>query len=283
MDHWLPIMFEPEDQILDIARAAEEAGFRGVALADHLAVPVGFESVHPSGENPFDHTSSFPDPIATASAILAVTTRLEVLTYVYIVTMREPFSVAKQAATLSVLSGGRFRLGVGGGWLREEIELLGHDPRVRGRRMDEMLDVCRAFWRDGVVEHHGEFFDFGPTGMYPQPAEPPPIWVGGKSDAALRRAARHDGWMGMNYDLDEMWALLDRLGEVRVEIPSPVAGFETLVIPNAVPDADLYAEMAARGVTSTITMPWYPGDPTVASIDDKRRALAATAALREER
>ena len=246
-----------------------------------MAVPLGFQSVHPSGENPFVTHSSFPDPITTATAMLGATTRLRAMTYVYIVTMRDPFTVAKQVGTVSILSGGRFALGVGAGWLLEEIALLGHDPRTRGSRMDEQLDIISGFLRDGEVEHHGRHYDFGPTAMHPVPPVAPPILVGGKSERALARAARFDGWLGMNYPVDEMWVLLDRLVEQRrrrnEEVgPSPSPPV-TVVIPNAEPTPDLYARMADRGVTATLGMPWYPGDPAYASLDDKRKALAGWA------
>ncbi|WP_420619585.1 TIGR03619 family F420-dependent LLM class oxidoreductase [Candidatus Poriferisocius sp.] len=273
MKYYAAVMFEETDQLVDIARAAEAEGFTGVALADHVAVPAGFASVHPSGENPFDHTSPFADPLITAAAMLSATTSLEVLTYVYILPMREPFSVASQVATLSLISNSRLRLGIGVGWLREEIELLGADPRTRGRRTDEMIEICRRFWRDGTAEFHGEFFDFGPTGMYPQPDAPISIWVGGKSEAALARAVRNDGWVGMNYDLPEIHQLLDRLGELRKEAGKEDGPFETMVIPNADPSPRLHDKMNEHGVTSTIAMPWYPGDPVCASIEAKRDAL----------
>jgi alkanesulfonate monooxygenase SsuD/methylene tetrahydromethanopterin reductase-like flavin-dependent oxidoreductase (luciferase family) len=273
LEHWLPIMFEDTTQILDIAREAESAGFTGVALADHVAIPVGFRSVHPSGDNPFTPTSEFVDPIATAGAILAATSRLQVMTYVYIVTMRDPWSVAKAAGTLSVLSGGRFALGVGAGWLLEEIALLGHDPATRGKRMDRDLDVIRELMHTGSTTT--------PDGLEvaaaPVPASPPPILVGGKAPAALRRAARHDGWLGMNYPLAEVWDLLDRLAEARAAAESaPYPSGKppmTMVIPEALPTPELHAELAARGVTATIGMPWYPGDPASAPFSAKRDAM----------
>ncbi len=188
MDYWLYLTGEDDQQLIDLARHAEAVGIRGVALADHVAVPVDFESVHPSGKAPFDHRSSFPDPLTSAAAILASTERLEVMTYVYILSMREPFSVAKQAATLSVLSDDRFRLGVGAGWLSEEIALLGHPLHGRGKRMDEMIEIMRAFWTQESVEFHGEFFDFGPTGMAPRP-EPRRVarWAGPSTARRYRR------------------------------------------------------------------------------------------------
>ena len=274
LEHWLPIMFEDTTQILDIAKEAEAAGFTGVALADHVAIPVGFTSVHPSGDNPFTPTSEFVDPIATAGAILAVTTRLQVMTYVYIVTMRDPWSVAKAAGTLSVLSGGRFALGVGAGWLLEEIALLGHDPATRGKRMDRDLDVIRELMHTGSTTT--------PDGLEvaaaPVPASPPAILVGGKAPAALRRAARHDGWLGMNYPLDEVWELARPAGREHEPLPvrRPIRRGKppmTMVIPEALPTPELHAELAARGVTATIGMPWFPGDPASAPFSAKREAM----------
>jgi probable F420-dependent oxidoreductase len=281
LEHWLPVMFEDPAQILDIARIAEEAGFTGVALADHVAIPMGFESVHGSGHNPFDERSPFYDPIATAAAMAAVTSRLRIMTYVYVVTMRDPFTVAKQAGTLALLSEGRFALGVGAGWLVEEIRLLGQRPSDRGARMDEYLDVIHAFLHDGVVEYHGKHLDFGPTAMFPVPPDPPPIWVGGKARAALARAARFDGWLCMDYPYDDMLAQLDLVNELRrrvaAEVGPPRRPPQTLVVtvPPPAPSPELHARLAERGATATISVPWYPGDPAFASLDAKRSAMLA--------
>ncbi len=281
MRYWMAYMFEDTSQMLDVARAADELGFAGIALADHIAVPVGFASVHPSGENPFDVRSQFPDPFTSIAAMASVTTRLAFMPYVYILAMRDPFSVAKQAGTVAALSQHRLSLGVGVGWLREELELLGFDPATRGRRTDEMIEVLRRFWRDGVAEFHGEFYDFGPTGMYPMPGGPIPIWIGGKSNVALARAARNDGWLGMNYDLDEIDVLLARLHDARSRAHDagvdPARPFETMVIPNAIPTPRLSDDLAAKGVSSTVCMPWSLGDPAGASVGAKIDAMAAFA------
>jgi probable F420-dependent oxidoreductase len=281
VQYWIAYMFEDTSQMLDVARAADALGFAGIALADHVAVPTGFASVHPSGENPFDETSLFPDPFTSIAAMAAVTTRLRFMPYVYILPMREPFSVAKQAGTVAALSQHRLSLGVGVGWLREEIDLLGHDPGNRGRRTDEMIEILRRFWRDGTAEFHGEFYDFGPVGMYPTPGGPLPIWVGGKSEVALARAARNDGWLGMNYALDEIDVLLARLGEARAREHDrgldPGRPFETMVIANAMPSLALYDDLEGKGVSSTIAMPWNLGDPAFASVNAKIDAMAAFA------
>ena len=115
MDYWLSYIDEDLDQMVEIAKHAESVGFRGLALADHVVVPRRYGSIHPSGgPTPFDHCTDFPDPLVSAATVLASTTTLEVMTYVYVLPMREPFSVASQVATLDRLSGGRFRFGVGG-------------------------------------------------------------------------------------------------------------------------------------------------------------------------
>jgi alkanesulfonate monooxygenase SsuD/methylene tetrahydromethanopterin reductase-like flavin-dependent oxidoreductase (luciferase family) len=143
--------------------------------------------------------------------------------------------------------------------------------------MDEMLSVMQDFWDDGWAEHHGEFFDFPRCSMLPAPAAPVPVWVGGKSDVALRRAIRHDGWLGMNYGLEEIDVLLARLAELRADAGDHRAGFEVFVIPNAMPSPDLYASLEKQGVTSTLGGPWMPGDPAFASFEAKRAAMEAYA------
>ncbi|MCD9623835.1 TIGR03619 family F420-dependent LLM class oxidoreductase [Rhabdothermincola salaria] len=266
-------MFEPLDQLLPIARMAEEYGYEGIGLADHVAVPETFASVHPSGENPLTARSDFPDSFTAMAAMAAVTERLRFMSYVYVLSMRDPLSVAKQVGTLAGLFPGRLRFGIGAGWLAEEIELFGVDPRTRGRRMDEMLGIIADLWDDGWAEHHGEFFDLPRVGMFPVPEDAPPIWVGGRSEAALRRAVRHDGWLGMNYGLDEIEALVARLGDLRRDADDRRSQFEVFVIPNAQPTAALHDRLAEIGVTSTMVMPWIPGDPAAATLDAKRRAM----------
>lgn len=275
MRFWLPLMFEPTSQFHDIARLAERHGFEGLALADHVLIPEHVASVHPSGENPFTPETAFQDPLVSIASMAAVTTRLKFMPYVYILPMRDPFSVAKQVGTLSDLADQRVSMGVGAGWLAEEMEVLGHDFHRRGRRLDEMLTIIRDLWDDGWCEFHGAHYDVPRSAMFPVPSGPIPIWVGGKSVAALRRAARHDGWLGMNYDVDEIPVLLDTLTAARREAGSHTRNdFEVMVIPNAVPDVDRYRELEERGVTSTIGMPWMLGDPAFSSIAAKGEAMA---------
>jgi alkanesulfonate monooxygenase SsuD/methylene tetrahydromethanopterin reductase-like flavin-dependent oxidoreductase (luciferase family) len=139
--------------------------------------------------------------------------------------------------------------------------------------MDRDLDVIRELLYTGSTTTPDGF----EVAAAPIPASPPAILVGGKARAALRRAARHDGWLGMNYPLDEVWGLLDRLAEERAAVgsaryPSGKPPM-TMVIPEALPTPELHAELAARGVTATIGMPWFPGDPASASFSAKREAM----------
>lgn len=278
MDHHLAVMMEGTDDLLALARHAEQVGFAGIALADHVAIPKGYASHHPSGPSPFPETAPFPDVMTTAAAMLAVTERLRVMSYVYVLPMREPFSVAKQAGTLGGLSQGRFVLGTGAGWLTEEIDLLGFDPGTRGRRFDEMLAVIRGFWEQGTFEYQGEHFAFGPTGMEPRPSHPVPIWVGGASRAALRRAAGQDGWVGMDYPLEDVWRLLDELAAERRRAADEGRArggpFEVLVIPQSEPSPALHDDLAARGVTSTVAVAWALG---AATFDEKIAGMEAYA------
>ena len=120
--------------------------------------------------------------------------------------------------TLDVVSNGRAEVGVGAGWLREEWIAAGLDPATRGRRLDEALGVVKRLWSEPAVEHHGEFFDFAPVAFEPKPVQKPwpKLHVGGESDAALRRAARHgDGWLGLGHTVESVQVPLARLRELR--------------------------------------------------------------------
>lgn len=260
MDYWLAWFHEGGNQAREIAQAAERIGFRGIAVPDHVAIPKHYGSLHPSGRRIIEYDSEYPDALITLTAMASVTTTLELMTYVYVLPMRDPFSVAKQAATLATLSEHRFGLGVGAGWNVEEIALLGHDPSTRGRRMDEMLTIMRDLWTTGEAELHGEFFDFGPVGQHPVPAQRVPLWIGGKSDRALARAARHDGWVGMSYPMDEIERLLEKLdGHRRAHADRHGEGerpFRRFVMPEALPSRDVYARLEGWGVEGAVAMVW---------------------------
>jgi probable F420-dependent oxidoreductase len=199
----------------------------------------------------------WPDPWVTVGHLSAVTSRLRFLTTVYILPARTPVHVAKQVGTAAVLSGNRVDLGVGMGWMEEEFDLMGTPFRQRGKRADEMIDVMRKLWTGDVVEHHGEHFDVPALEMLPAPTQPVPIIVGGLSDAALRRAARNDGWVSDLHTIEELADIRRRIDAYRDEYGRRD---ETFAMYGSVKDAwdlDGYRRVADAGVTHLVTMPWY--------------------------
>ena len=246
-----------------IAAAAEAAGFDGIALSDHVIHPQTIESRYPytpDGKPIYSEDEHWPDPWVAIGAMSAVTERIEFLTNVYVLPSRNPFVVAKAVGTAAFLSGGRVRLGVGAGWMKEEFDALGQAFSGRGRRMDEMIDVLRLLWTGEVVEHHGTDIDFAPLHLSPGPADPVPIYVGGHSDVAMRRAAtRGDGWIGVYYTPDELAVHCETLRRCREEAGTADRPFDVVASPLVIPDADAVAELEAMGVTTILTSAWMAG------------------------
>jgi alkanesulfonate monooxygenase SsuD/methylene tetrahydromethanopterin reductase-like flavin-dependent oxidoreductase (luciferase family) len=188
--------------------------------------------------------------------------------------MRNPYSAAKAIGTAAVLASGRVELGIGVGWCQEEFALMGEQFAARGRRTDEIIDLMRALWEPGWTEFDGEFYPTPRLEMQPTPP-PIPVYVGGLSDAALRRAARHDGWIGDLIKTDRAIEAVGRLRELRAENGRSMDGFTILTpLTDAFTTAH-YQRAADAGITGIITMPWmfYAGpDATLADkIDGMRR------------
>ena len=177
------------DELAAIARAADDSGFLYVAVCDHVAVP-----------RPFDRTmgTSWWDTVATLGWLAGITSRVRLLSHVYVPAYRHPLQVAKAFATLDNVSGGRVVLGVGAGHLQGEFELLGVPFAERGRLLDESIDALRAAFADEFPTIEGPTWTVAGYGQRPRPLQAggPPIWVGGSSPPAIRRAAtRGDGWL----------------------------------------------------------------------------------------
>lgn len=282
MKFWQSLIFAESDQLLALARTAEEVGYEGVVLPDHVALPAQANSSYPYSEYELDPRAPFLDPWPVIAAMAAVTTRLRFATYVYILPMRDPFSVAKSLATTSILSGGRVALGLGVGWLAEEMEILGHAFAGRGARSDEMIEIMRRLWRDGSAEFHGAHFDFPLVHAEPKPTHPIPLYVGGHTEAAIRRAARCDGWMGLDFAVDAIPAVVERVRRARREAVAATAGdsasFEIILSPRAEPTTELYRRLEAMGVTGVILPAWSLMAGDYSSLDAKRRQMEQFAA-----
>jgi probable F420-dependent oxidoreductase len=282
VDFWQSLIFCESDQLVQLAPIVEELGYAGVVLPDHVAMPDQAHSSYPYSEYELDPRMPFLDPWPAIAAMATVTSRLRFATYVYILPMRDPFSVAKSVATASILSQGRTALGLGVGWLTEEVELLGHSFANRGARSDEMIEIMTALWRDGSVEYHGELFDFPLAHAEPRPTAPIPIYVGGHTAAAIRRSARCDGWMGLDFAVEH---IPEVVGQVRAAVEkegrrfagAPDEAFEIILSPRAEPSRELYSQLEDIGVTGVILPAWSLMEGEFSTVEAKRRQLGGFA------
>lgn len=199
------------------ARHTEACGFESIVVVEHSVLMAEYSSVYPydtSGRVELAADCPVPDPLDLLAFLAGQTTRLGLATGVLVLPNHHPVVLAKRAATVDALSGGRLRLAVGTGWLKEEVEACGAAFASRGRRADEQIAVLRTLWADqpAGAEFHGEFFDFAHAMSYPKPARPIPIHIGGHSRAAARRAGRlGDGFQPLGVagaELDELLAVM---------------------------------------------------------------------------
>ena len=244
--------------IVEIAKAADELGYQGMAIPDHvvnletLATPYPYTD---DGQRRWQPFTPWPDPWVLVGALAQVTERLKFVTTVYIPGMRDPYSAAKAVGTAACLAGGRVELGVGVGWCEEEFTLLGQQFTDRGKRTDEILELMKALWQPGWTDFDGEFYRTPRLEMTPTPPRIP-IYVGGLSDIALRRAARNDGWIGDLIGMDQAIAGADRIRQLRADRGLSMDDF-TIITP--LMDAftvEHFARAGDAGITAVLTMPW---------------------------
>jgi len=175
--------------IAEWARVAEGLGFSHVLAYDHVLLSV-HEDRDPPLRGPFDIRSPFHEPLVLLGFLAGATRRMELGTGVLVLPQRQTALVAKQAAEVDLLSGGRLRLGLGSGWNHPEYEALGTEWTTRGAVFDEQLEVLRRLWREPVVDYTGRFHRIDRLALNPRPRRELPLWFGGYSEAALQRAAR---------------------------------------------------------------------------------------------
>jgi probable F420-dependent oxidoreductase len=278
---WQNISYTELDQLPEIARIAEEVGFHGLAISDHLVTPKEVRSRYPYTEDGtiwWDPAAPYPEPWTTATWLGAMTERLHFMSYVYILGTRDPFGVAKLISTAACLTNNRITLGVGAGWMKDEFDLVGQDFANRGRRVDEMLQVIRLLLQGELASFDGDFYSCPPVQMSPVPTLPVPVLVGGNTEAAMRRAARNDGWLGIFIDPEDVERQLGRLAGYRSEYGTEGRPFETLVFPSGAPTPDVYRRLADAGVTAAINPPWYYTISPTSTLDTKRREIEKFAA-----
>lgn len=271
MKFYVSTAFLDTREAVEIAKAADDLGYHGMAIPDHVINLETLKTPYPytkDGKRRWEAFTDWPDPWVMIGAVALVTSRLRFVTTVYLPAMRDPYSAVKAIGTAAVLASGRLELGIGVGWCREEFELLGQQFERRGKRTDEMLELMKALWSPGWTEFSGEFYNAPRLEMEPTPP-PIPIYVGGLSDIALRRAARHDGWIG---DLITTDQALERVAFVRQLRAEKGLGMDDFKVITPLTDAFLpehFERAAAGGITGIITMPWMFYSGADASLDQK--------------
>jgi probable F420-dependent oxidoreductase len=281
MKFWQAITWAETEQLMDIARFAEELGFEGLMSGDHALYPDSLSGGYPYSETgmpPQTADSEYADMWTSFAAMAAVTTKLRFTCGVYVLPIRNPIEVAKMSSTLANLSQGRFVLGSGTGWMKEEFDIYGVDFKTRGKRMNEMIDVMEGLWQGDMFEYHGEFFDFDAIKVTPVPKYKVPLYFGGAAPVALRRAAqRGDGWIGAGNTADEVPGLLQTLRGLRAEAGRADEPFETMVGLYGDPDLDTFKRLHEEGMTSSVAMPFPFALGERSSLDDKKRMMEAFA------
>ncbi|ATA28453.1 hypothetical protein MLM_1956 [Mycobacterium lepraemurium] len=258
-------------EIVEIARAADELDYDGIGIPDHVVNQETLDTPYPytrDGQRRWQPFTDWPDQWVLIGALAQVTTRLRFVNTVYIPAMRNPYSAAKAIGTGAVLASGRVELGIGVGWCREEFALMGERFEARGKRTDEIIELMRTLWAPGWTQFDGEFYSAPRLEMQPTPP-PIPVYVGGLSDIALRRAARNDGWIGDLIKTERAIEAVGRLRELRAENGLTMDDFTILTpLTDAFTTAD-YRRAEDAGITGIITMPWMFYAGPQASLDDK--------------
>jgi probable F420-dependent oxidoreductase len=291
MEFWITSSFVEPENFLDVARLAEETGLAGITMSDHVVHPVDIRSAYPysyteGGSAHWEGNIPWLDSWVAIGAMAAATRTLKLATGVLIGPLRHPVMLAKEVSTAAALAPGRVVCGLGVGWMKEEFDAVDLRYDNRGRRLDEMIEVCKKLWSGEIVEHSGEHYSFGALQMSPGTPTPVPIWIGGNSAPALRRAARHDGWMEVYREMDKTTDHLRQLTRFREELGTDDKPFSIVVTGHRL-DLDTCQRLQDLGVDTIIaplrliTPDGFVGDyvhqTERASMDVYRRAIDAYA------
>jgi probable F420-dependent oxidoreductase len=240
--------------------ALEERGFASLFVAEHTHIPVSRETPYPGGgELPRIYYRTL-DPFVSLTAAAVVTERLELGTGITLIIERDPIILAKEVASLDLISGGRTVVGIGAGWNREEMRNHGVDPKTRMARMREYVLAMREIWTKDQAEFHGEFVDFDPIFSWPKPVRRPPILVGGWGPKTLDRVLEFgDGWMPVADRGDGK--LANAIEELRKR-----AGRHVPVVAYAVePEPEVVEQLILAGVDEILF--YLPTEPTAETLE----------------
>ncbi|HUO38702.1 MAG TPA: LLM class F420-dependent oxidoreductase [Mycobacterium sp.] len=270
--------------MVPFAAHVEACGFDSIVAVEHTVLMTRYDSVYPygpSGRVELSADTPIPDPLDLLAFLAAHTRTLGLATGVLVLPNHHPVVLAKRVATVDALSGGRLRLCVGVGWLKEEVEACGVAFGSRGRRADEQLEVMRALWAGTGVSHHGEFFGFDHATCYPKPGQGArlPIHIGGHSPAAARRAGRlGDGFQPLGMTGPALQTLLDEMRDAATRSGRDPAALElTLGHPVATIDAERAGRLAGLGADRVVLA--VPPTTDLAEATDALSACAERLAL----
>ena len=260
MKFTLGIALNPLEHLVELARTAEECGFASIALPDSIFYSEQVAAAYPytpDGSRFWTEDTPWVDPLIATAAMGAATSRIRFYTQVLKLGPRSPVLLARQVGSVANLTGNRFGLGVGLGWTPEEFEWCGAPFTDKGERADESIEILRLILGGGMVEYHGKHFGFDRLQMSPAPSEPVPIYVGGHTEAGLRRAARvGDGWTSAMMRFSELQQTIARLAQLRAEYGRTDLPFEIQAVCINRFGLDGYQQQADAGVTDAIVVPW---------------------------
>ena len=278
MKYSCSIFMTPLDQLIELAKTAEEVGFDSIALPDslfYMETAAEDYPYTPDGSRMWTADTPWGDPLVAAAAMGAVTSKLRFSTNVLKRGSREHVLLARQVGSVANMTANRFGFGVGIGWAPEEFEWCGVPFARRGKRVDEMIEVLKLVLAGGMVEFHGEFYDFDRLQISPAPSEPVPFYVGGHTDVALKRAARvGDGWTSAMMTLDQLTETIGKLDALRAEFGRDKLPFEIQAVCIDRFGVDGHRELAEAGVTDNIVIPWvFDGLGFEATLEEKKDSL----------
>lgn len=256
---------------VSLARAIEERGLHGLAIAEHTHIPASRESAYPGGgELPGVYYRTL-DPFVTLAAAAAVTSEIELITGIALLIQRDPIITAKEAASIDLISGGRFVFGVGAGWNLEELRHHGTDPKTRGALLDERIEAIKALWTTDPAEFHGRYVDFDACYLRPKPVQKPhpPILIGGDSDATVKRVIRHQaGWISNPLPVERLTKRIDQM-RAGASHDVPLTTFGTPI------DPDYWQALEALGYRqANLLLPTKPLDASLRLLDEYAAAVA---------
>ena len=254
------------DQVVQTARFVESLGYESVWTFEHVVVPVNYESKYPynkSGNMGAAPETNFVDPLIALAAVAASTKTLRLATGVNILSQVNPIYMAKQAASLDFISNGRFMLGVGIGWLREEFEALGVPFEHRGARFDDYVAGMRKIWSGEVVEHESDFISWKGFKSYPLPIQNPfPVVMGGVKGKIFKRTAQlGNGWFAPTGNPAELKGHMENLKIECDAIGRDLSEIEITCMWSGVGSEDFLGELAAVGVSRVVVPMMGDGDP----------------------